>query len=190
MTRLVAAGVLLISVVVASGPAAAARQGLVGLQANWRDLETWSQLVEGTKENELGLGLQPTGGAVLAFLGRLSLANPRSAPSRVRVHIAPAYMANSTIIRTRVLTFVADAGTDRQTKLDLSADLRADEFSPGGIIQNALGEMRAADFVRLTDATTLSANVLGFDVVFRPDQIRAMRAFAERLYLTKSQSRD
>ena len=43
--------------------------------------------------------------------------------------------------------------------------------------------IRAAVFVRLTSAISLDANVLGFEVEFRDDQIRAMREFAERLHL-------
>jgi hypothetical protein len=165
------------------------RQGLVGVQANWRDLQTWSRLIESSRENELGLGLQPQGAAMIAFLGRLSISNPRQAPREVRVHVAPASMANSTVMRTKTLTFVADAGTDKQTKIDASAGLIADDPTPGGIIENAMGPIRAADFIRLTQATTLQANILGFDVVFRPDQIRAMQTFAQRLYLAPSPPR-
>ena len=158
-------------------------QGLVGVQPNWRDLETWSRLIEPSRENELGLGLQPLGPAVIAFLGRLSISNPRQAPRELRVHIAPATMANSTVLRTKTLTFVADAGTDKQAKIEASAGLIADDPSPGGIIENAMGPLRTADFLRMTQATTLQASILGFDVVFRPDPITAMQAFAERLYL-------
>ena len=161
----------------------AGRQGLVGVQANWRDLETWSRLIEPSRENELGLGLQPQGAAMIAFLGRLSISSPRQAPRELRVHVAPALRANPTVLRAKTLTFVADAGTDNQTKIDASVGLVADDPTPGGIIENAMGPLRTADFVRLTKSTTLQANILGFDVVFRPDQIRAMQTFAQRLYL-------
>jgi hypothetical protein len=184
--RLLTASAWLLLAVLVSGSTVRAGQGIAGLQANWKDLETWSRLAEGTRENELGLGLHPQGGAVVAFLGRLSIANPRQSPTQIRLHVAPAYMANSTVIRTRVLTFVADATGERPLKLDLSAGLRTDDPTPGGIVQNGIADMRAADFVRLAEATTLTGNILGFDVVFRPDQIRAMKAFAERLYLPTS----
>ena len=167
----------------ALGTGAASPQGLSGVQANWKDLETWSRVIDSSKENELGLGLQPTGGAVVAFLGRLSHKDPTRAPAEVRVHAAVAYMANPNLLRTRTLVFLADNSTPRRVRLDASGPLVTDDISPGGVINNTIGPIPVADFLRLTRAETLTANVLGFDVVFRPDQIRAMKAFGERLHL-------
>jgi hypothetical protein len=163
--------------------AASPRQGLTGVQANWKDLETWSHLLETSRENELGVGLQPEGGAVIAFLGRLSIRDPKTPPAEVRAQLAAAYLANPNRIRTRTLTFIADAGTPRRFALDASDSLITDDGSPGGIIQNAIGTIRGFDFLRLASANALSANILGFEVVFRPEQLRAMRGFADRIRL-------
>jgi len=186
--RLLAAFACVIVAMATAGRVTTADQGLVGVQANWRDLETWSHLVEGSRENELGLGLQPEGGAVVAFLGRLSIANPRTPPSALRVQLAAAYNSNPNVMRVRSLTFLAgfEGSKEGPLKLDLSAKVLTDDVSPGGIINNGMGTIRAADFVRLSEAKTLTGNVLGFDVVFRPDQIRAMHALAERLYLVST----
>jgi hypothetical protein len=166
------------------GPHVHARgQILAGVQANWKDLETWSRAEPSTRQTELGLGLHPIGGAVVAFLGRLSVTDPSRPPSELRIHVAPAYMTNPNVLRTATLIFLADAGEERQRRIDVSAGLIADDATAGGIIQNAIGPIRAADFVRLTQAERLTANVLGFDVTFRPDQIRAMQEFAKRLSL-------
>lgn len=180
----VAAAVLCACLLTMSPSSLAARpQGLTGVQANWKDLDTWSHLLDASRENELGLGLQPDGGALIAFLGRLSIRDPRTPPSEVRAQVAIGYLANPNMIRTPTLTFLADAGTPRRFALDVSGSLITDDASPGGIIQNAMGTLRSADFLRLSRAETLGATILGFDVVFRPEQLRAMRAFADRIYL-------
>ncbi len=167
----------------ASAPSAAPVQLISGLQANWKDLETWSHLVESSQFTELGLGLQPTGGAVLALLGRLSVRDPRVPPPAIRVQLAVGFMANPNLTRTRTLTFLADGGSKTPKIIDVSGGVIADDGSPGGIIQNGLGQLPAADFIRIAQAKTLTGNILGFDVVFTPEQLRAMRAFAARLHL-------
>jgi hypothetical protein len=164
----------------------ATRQGLVGVQANWKDLETWSHLVESSTQNEFGLGLQPEGAAVIAFLGRVPTANRRPPPpTELRVQVAAAYLANPSTVRTKTLTFLADGGTENAIRFDIGASLITDDTS-GGTINNGLGRLPAADFVRLGESKTLIGNILGFQVVFRPNQIRAMHAFAERLRLASS----
>lgn len=160
-------------------------QLVAGLQANWKDLETWSHLVESSSYNELGLGLQPTGGALIAFLGRLSVRDPLVAPTSLNVQLAVGYRSNPNRVRVRTLKFAADTGTKEAVVLDLSDGLRADDAAPGGQVQNAVGRMRAADFIRLSQAKTLTGNILGFDVVYSPEQLRAMSALAARLHLTK-----
>lgn len=182
MRRLV---VVLAAVVtlLASGSSAAPRQLVAGLQANWKDLETWSNLVESSSVNELGLGLQPTGGAVIAFLGRLSVRDPLVAPTTMDVQLAVGYMSNPNRVRVRMLTFVADSGTKDANVLDLSEGLRADDNVPGGNIRNAIGQMRAMDFVRLASSKTLTGNILGFEVVYTAEQLKAMRVLATRLHL-------
>jgi hypothetical protein len=169
-------GVLLV------GLRTSADQTLTGVRATWQDLETWTRDIAAS-EQELGLGLHPPGGAVVAFLGRVATRDQIAAPAEVRLQIAAANMANPTVLRTRTLVFVADAGTDEEARFDLGSRLSTDDGSPGGIIENGVGVMPAADFVRLVDAETLTASILGFEVTFRQDQLAAMRDFAERLGL-------
>jgi len=167
----------------AVGVDAARPQILAGVQPNWKDLETWSHLDQTSRQTELGLGLQPIGGAVIAFLGQLSLSDPMHPPSSLRMHIAPAFMTNPNVLRSATLVFTIDPGSENREVIDLSSSLVADDMTAGGIIQNAIGPIRASDFLRLARAERLTANILGFDVAFRPDQIRAMQDFAERLHL-------
>lgn len=170
-------GALALSILPAGG------QVLAGMQANWKDLETWSRLDTTARENELGLGLQPVGGAVIAFLGRLSISAPARPPSEVSVHVAPAYLTNPNVLRTKTLIFTLGRGRDKPVHIDISGALVADDATAGGIIHNAVGPMRASDFLRLTQAEHLTANILGFDVAFAPAQLRAMQEFAKRLHL-------
>jgi hypothetical protein len=160
-------------------------QGLAGLQANWKDLETWSHAMPDAGETELGLGLQPPGssGVLMAFLGTRDLRNPRKAPATVRVQVATSPVASSTLVRRPTLVFIADPGTERRVALDLTPLLTVDDPTPGGNIQNGVASMPAADFVRLANARAVAASVFGFDVTLRADQIEAMHAFAARLGL-------
>ena len=43
--------------------------------------------------------------------------------------------------------------------------------------------MSPEEYLRLVGATTLHAKVLGLDVEFRRDQLRAMRDFGERIHI-------
>lgn len=189
-----AAAALVASVVWAAvaGAGTEPRQIWAGLQANWTDGQSWSTYLEASRETELGLGLQltgPSGTVPVAFLGRVSVRDPRALPREIQVQAAVGYLGNPTLVRTSVLTLIADATSDRRLALDLSARLVVDDQAPGGIIQNGLATIRAAELVRLAEAETLSGNVLGFEVFFRPDQIRALRAFAERLRLAPATPR-
>jgi hypothetical protein len=175
-----------------AGAGAEPRQIWAGLQANWTDGQTWSTYLEASRETELGLGLQltgPSGTVPIAFLGRLSVRDPRVPPREIQVQAAVGYLGNPNVIRTSLLTLLADAKTNRRLALDLTARLVVDDQAPGGIIQNGLATIRSAELARLAEAETLSGNVLGFEVFFRPDQIRALRAFAERLHLAPAAPR-
>jgi len=160
----------------------ASSQGLTGVQANWRDLEPWTRYLEPTKQNELGLGLQPSG-TLLAFLGRLSAASPRVPPREIRVQIAIGPLLNPNLVRRSTLTLLVDADTDTRTSFDLSSRLVVDDSTPGGNLQNGITTMSADDFARLARARTITGNVFGFDVTFTRDQIAAIKAFAGKLQI-------
>jgi hypothetical protein len=161
-------------------------QSSTGVMPNWSDLETWSRLVPGTRENELGLGLQLSGTAgpmLLSFSGRLDTRSPTVPPKEVAVIIAPGLMANPNALRTPTLRFTLDEGLKTASSIDATSGLRVDDPAPGAIIHSAATSLRAAEFIKLCTVQTLKANVFGFDVQFRADQIKGMRALAERLHL-------
>jgi hypothetical protein len=164
------------------------RQAPAGLRANWQDLETWSHYLDTSRQDELGLGFQLTGQggtALVAFLGRVDVRAPRQPPPQLSVQAGMSARANPNSLRTPVLTFVLDGGMETRTVVDLSPGLRVDNPAPGAHFDNGLAGLRAADLVRMTDAHTIDANVFGVQVSFRPDQIQALSAFAERLHLMR-----
>jgi hypothetical protein len=168
------------------GVGAAADQRLAMMRAEWGDLETWTHYIQDSRQNELGLGLQaagPTGTSFVAFTGRLSIRNPTEPPREIGVQIAAGKLSNPNVVRRPSLVFLVNAGETDAFRLDLSERLNVDDPTPGGSAENGVAMMRAADFVRLSSATTLTADVLGFEAEWRDDQIRAMRDFAERLHL-------
>jgi hypothetical protein len=157
-----------------------------GLYANWTDLETWTHPDDGAREDELGLGLQPsgpTGVALVAFTARVSRVERRAPPSALAVQVGIPFTANPSIVRTPTLTFTIENAAHEHSVLNLGGRLRVDASPGAGPIGNGIAEITPAEYQRLAGARTLAANVVGFDVTFREDQIRAMRTFAEQLHL-------
>ena len=182
MSRPRQCSVLIVVFAILAGVSLVRAQNLAGVQANWGDMETWTHYFEDTKQNEYGLGLQPSG-SLIAFLARVPVASPRTAPRQIRVQIATNALANPNLVRRSTLTFIADAATDERASFDLSGSLVVDDSTPGGNLQNGIGTMSAGDFVRIAQSTTLTGNIFGFDVVFTRAQIAALKAFATKLNL-------
>jgi hypothetical protein len=186
------AAVLMIVSASAIGSSVAARspQRLAMMRAEWRDKETWTHYNETQRENELGLGLHvpgPTGQTYVAFTGVLRVRAATTPPTEIGVQVAIGKFANPTVIRRPVLLLVADPDGTRPFRLDLTERLEVDDPTPGGATENAVGMMTAAEFVRLVEAKKLLGDVLGFEAMFREDQLTAMRQFATRLYLKVTQ---
>ena len=179
-----AAAVLLVIAIAGSG-LAAAPQGLTGVQGNWRDLETWTHDLGPGRQTELGLGLQPSG-TLVAFLGRLSAAAPRTPPREIRVQIAISPLSNPNLVRRPSLTFLVDADLDSRATFDLSSQVIVDDSTPGGNLQNGIATMSADDFARIARAKTITGNVFGFEVTFTREHIAAVKAFAARLNLVSA----
>jgi hypothetical protein len=166
-------------------------QRLAMMRAEWSDKETWTHYNETQRENELGLGLHvpgPAGQTYVAFTGVLRVRAPTAPPTEIGVQAAIGKLANPTVIRRPVLLFVADADTNRPFRLDLTERLQVDDPTPGGATENAVGLMSAVEFVRLVEAKKVQGDVLGFEALFREDQLAAMRQFATRLHLKISQA--
>jgi len=178
------------SLVVAIGVSLVAepRQGWSGLQPGWQDLETWSRRIESSSQSEVGLGLVlsgPSGTVSLAFAARTDAAVSSSPRRTLQVLTAVGPLMNPNVVRRPSLMFRAALGGGRQIVFDLSNQLVVDDPSPGAYVRSGIAPMSTDQFSQLLDADTIDATVLGSDVVFRPNQIDAMRRLAERLQLKK-----
>jgi hypothetical protein len=184
---LVLIGLAAAAAALAVPPAVAARAQLVaGLRANWADLETWTHPDDGARQDELGLGLQPsgpTGVMFVAFTARMSRRERHAPPAAVAVQVGAPVMANPSIVRTSTLTFTIENAARERSIINLGSRLRVDSSPEGAPIENGIAQLTPAEYQRLAGSRTLAANVLGFGVAFRPDQLRAMRTFAARLNL-------
>jgi len=189
------------STVVASGR----EQGRIDeLPAAWGDLDAWSRYDAATDETELGLGLKATGAdgtMLVAFSARLKGKTPNQPPKDVLVHASAGIRANASRARSKTLTFVLHAappqtngpqgpnGQSRRVRqtgpdvIDLSSRLGADDQAPGAPVNFAVARVAVAEFVRIARCGQLRATVFGVDVGFRPDQLEAIRAFADRIFL-------
>lgn len=189
---------LLAAILLASG------RGVSGIQqvrfdqlpAAWGDLDTWSRYVPATDETEVGIGLKTAGAntsMLIAFSARLKGASPTQAPAEVFVHASAGVNANGSTVRNKTLKFVLTPASldDRRPAragapgavLDVSSRLGADDEAPGARVNFATARLAQSEFLRIVRSSQPTATVLGVDVAFRPDQIRALRAFANRIFL-------
>lgn len=181
--RAILTAVVTLVTAVAVSPVAA--QQLMGLRAEWGDLQTWTTEIGNTREQEVGLGLHlsgSSGGTLLAFIARVDTRRPNEPPTEIVAQVAIASLTNPNTVRQPTLAFVIDPGGEASS-LDLTGRLVVDDSTPGGSVQNGVAVFPAEDFISLASAEVIEGEVLGFDAELRPDQIRAIRDFAERLHL-------
>lgn len=161
-------------------------QSATGYLATWGDLETWSRLIESSRETEVGVGLQAAGSGGLmfvAFTARLDTRDPNVPPREVVVRVATPPHTNPNAIHTPTLSFTVDEKTDKRLVVDLTPRLTVDNPAPGSELKDGSARMRLPEFTRILNAGTVKANVFGLDVALRPDQIKAIRVFADRVHL-------
>lgn len=179
--------------------AAASAQGQMReLPAAWGDLDTWSRYIPATDETEVGLGLKPEGSGssmLIAFSAFLKGAAPSQAPAEIFVHVSAGVQGRH---KSNTLKFVlkpsAHGGPSASNGhnapvIDLSSRLGADDQSPGARVNFATAKIAAAEFLRIARSGEPAATVLGVDVAFRPDQLRAIRSFGNRIFLKVAEPR-
>lgn len=158
-------------------------QSVTGVMPNWKDLETWSLPISREIDQGLGLQLASSGGVMMVSFSARVPQNSTAPPKDVFIVTAPSLVSNPNVLRTPSLRFTADPRTRNEKSFDLSGTLRVDDPSPGAIISSASSLMRTEDFIRLCQAIAITGNVFGSDVTLRDDQIKALRALAERLHI-------
>ncbi len=173
------------------------------LPAAWGDLDTWSRYLPSSDETEIGLGLKTAGAKtsmLIAFSARLKGSAPRSAPAEVLVHASAGVLTNARSERRRTLKFTLPSGSvaaagqpvraslTSPTIIDLTPRLGSDGDTPDARVNFATAAVTAADFVKIVRCGQPTATVLGVDVAFRPDQLQALREFANRIFLKVPQT--
>jgi hypothetical protein len=164
-------------------------QSLTGLRPSWSDLETWNRRGSDVREAEVGLGLHlsgPGGTMLLSLAARLNSRTPNALPSELLITAGAPFNSNPNAVRRAMLTFVVEIEdlvkkTSERKTIDLSSRLTLDNPAPGAVPENGTATMSVAQFTDLAKARAVSARVFGADVLFRPDQLKAVQAFAERI---------
>jgi hypothetical protein len=155
--------------------------------ATWADLETWTRSVGSGQETEIGLGLHPSpsGTVLVSFTARFPTRTPSRAPAEIQLLGAVGAMVTPNVLRTPTLVFTLDEGTDQKTVMDLASKSTVDDPAPGAPINNIVARLTPAQLVRLTEAKTIKAAILGFPTEFRPDQLKALQAYARQIMVTR-----
>ena len=178
---------LVVATLVLSAVAAHARQISAGILATSKDLDTWTNYHDDTRETEKGLSLvlRGKGGeSRLSFSARLEGRFPKNPPARVRMQASADPRINPNTQRTPALEFfVVDAKEKKPWSIDLTSELTVDNPAPGAMISDAIGSIPGAVLTRLVKAKTIHANIFMVDVEFRQDQIAALEKFADSIFL-------
>jgi hypothetical protein len=168
------------------------------LPAAWGDLDTWSRYVPASDETEIGVGLKTAGAQtsmLVAFSARLKGRTPSQPPTEVLVHASAGALTNASGARSNTLKFMLPASgapapgrTVRTVPvnhavIDLSSRLGGDDQTPGARVNFATAKLAPAEFLRIVKCGQPTATVLGVDVRFRPDQMQAIREFANLILL-------
>ena len=155
--------------------------------ATWTDLETWARSAGSGTETEIGLGLHPSpaGTVLLSFTARFPTRTPSRAPAEILLTGAAGPAVSPNVLRTPTLAFLVDEGTADKTTIDLVSRSTVDDPAPGAAINNIVGRLTSAELLRLTQAKTIKANVLGFEIELRPDHIKALESYAKRIQVGK-----
>lgn len=182
-------GVITIALgVLVLGSSVGARQISAGVLANGKDLDTWTNYFDDSRQTEKGLGLVlgGKGGQVrLTFSARLDGKFPTKPPAAVRVESSADPMTNPNTQRTPAFRFLVDAKSKKPWSVDLSEHMTVDNPAPGAMINDQIAMMKADEFSKLAEAKTIHANLFMVDVEFRNDQLRALQDFADHIFLGK-----
>jgi hypothetical protein len=177
---------LVVATLVLSGFSVSARQISAGILATSKDLDTWTNYYDDSRQTEKGLSLVlgGKGGEMrLSFSARLEGRFPKNPPASVRLQASADPRINPNTQRTPALEFLVDAKEKKPWSIDLTSELTVDNPAPGAMVNDAIGHIRGADFTRLVKAKTIRANIFMVDVEFRQDQIRALEKYADSIFL-------
>lgn len=181
LTALIAAAVTL--------PAASARDQVTAPpMGTFRDLEIWTRDVGDVPDSELGLGLHlagPNSTLLVTFSGVKLRRDPRAPAREVEIIAKPGAKLNTGQTLNRSMLFVATDKKEQQTTVSLTN--RTTSYPPGPFVpgDTYIVSLRAAmtpeEFLHISNAETLKANILGVGIAFRPDQLKALKALGDRL---------
>ena len=177
---------LVVATLVLSGFSVSARQISAGVLATSKDLDTWTNYYDDSRQTEKGLSLVlgGKGGEMrLSFSARLEGRFPKNPPASVRLQASADPRINPNTQRTPALEFLVDAKEKKPWSIDLTSELTVDNPAPGAMVNDAIGHIRGADLTRLVKAKTIRANIFMVDVEFRQDQIRALEKYADSIFL-------
>ena len=165
-----------------------AHQISAGILATWKDLDTWTNYHDDSRETEKGLGLilGGSGGEMrLGFSARLAGRFPNKPPAVIRVEASADPRSNPNTLRWPALRFHLDEHTDHPLLIDLSDRMTVDNPAPGAMVNNSVAQMTPDDLLALLDAKTVSVNIFQVDVAFREDQLKALAKYADSIFVKK-----
>lgn len=186
------AGTLFIAMTVLS--ANAQQASVNSVLAAWGDLDAWERYDPAKDHTEIGLGLKPVGqSATMPVAFSAYFRGKQTSPPATEIVIHASAGVRSNANSNRTLKFhlgsqkrpgVASGG--RSQTIDLSSRLTTEDPTPGTKVSFAIAKLTAQELSQLADASSLNATVLGVPVTFRPDQLQAIRDFANKALVRRA----
>ena len=155
----------------------------------WKDLDIWTRDVGVESDSEMGVGLQlasSEGTMATAFTVIRPKRSATATPKEVIVTLIPAFEPNR--VRWSGATFRATAKDKRATTINASNRVTSyppGPFGPGDGPVNAKLTLTPAEFAQVATADAVTGTLLNVTLVFRRDQLNALRAFGERAGLVR-----
>jgi hypothetical protein len=163
-----------------------------GILGGNKDLETWTRDVGSGPDTEHGLGLQlkgPMGTVNASFTATILRSELRGTlPRYVDVTMSPSFDVDPNRTLTLNLEFVLTDKDKKQTTIVASDRMKAyppGPYGPGARPVGASATLTPEEFIRIAQAQSLRATVVGMPVQFRPDQLKALLTLARRVGFVK-----
>jgi hypothetical protein len=163
-----------------------------GSLGGYKDLETWTREVGSVPDTEYGLGLQlkgPTGIVNAAFAAVILKREMRGTkPKFVEVTMSPSHTVDPHRTLDLSLVFVLTGKDKKQKTVQISDRIKAyppGPYAPGTSAYGATAILTAEEFTQIAQAQSLRATVVGVQVQFRPDQLKAVQTLAQKVGLAQ-----
>jgi hypothetical protein len=158
-------------------------QDTAALLATWKDGEIRETFDSSTRVSQIAVAAMPSGphGSLTVVLSARWPGRARTKPiTDFELRADVGLRVNPNFIRQPTLVFVLDPDTDHTRVLELSERLRIPPTGAGSAIDTGSAVISLVELIQVLRAQSVSAEIFGLPLTFRPEQLDAFRRFGDR----------